>query len=87
MILAVHAVSTSIKNENESNEVYLTFDEGFCAQDFIEITGEKDSHGHTDRLVIQLQPNFFKKANVESKKTGISIMKAIIDIHPFLKAS
>ena len=31
MVLAVHAVSTSIKNENESNEVYLTIDEGFSS--------------------------------------------------------
>ena len=83
-MLAEHAVSTSIKNENESNEVYLTIDEGFSPQDFIEIASEKDSIGCGDRLVIQLQPNFFKKANVEGKGR-VSVMKAIIDIHPFLK--
>lgn len=84
MVLAVHAVSTSIKNENESNEVYLSLDEGFSPQDFVEITIEKDSQGSGDRLIIQLQPNFYKKANVEGKGR-VSVMKAIIDLHPFLK--
>lgn len=64
--------------------------EGFFAKDFIEITS--DNPGSSDRLVVQLQDNFVKQSNVQSgskdkkKIYVVSVMKVLIDAHPFLKA-
>ncbi len=51
MILAVHQVQQQIKNENESEEIYLTINEGFKPKDFVEITTDLTSQ-NGERLII-----------------------------------
>jgi hypothetical protein len=64
----------------------LTINEGFKPKDFIEITTDLTSQ-NGERLIIQLSDNFYKPSSVtDKKKIVVSIMKGIIDSHPFLKA-
>jgi hypothetical protein len=66
----------------ETDEVWLSFGENFKVNDFIEVSHVDSS----EILIVQLPATFHKPSTVEKKKT-ISLVKGLMDTHPFLKSN